>query len=76
MLDTLAEHLPAIWTDIQQQTLLRYKIDLSVLFYDLTALIMTGQYADNTLVDYGFAHNTPSDDPKVKLGMVASQDGG
>jgi len=31
-LDTLAEHLPAIWADIQQQILLRYKIDLSVLF--------------------------------------------
>jgi transposase len=27
-------------------------------------------------VDYGFAHNTPSDDPKVKLGLLASQDGG
>jgi transposase len=75
-LDALAEHLPAIWADIQQQTLLRYKIDLSVVFYDLTALIMTGKYDKSDLVDYGFAHNTPSDDPKVKLGMVASQDGG
>ncbi len=75
-LDALAEHLPAIWTDIQQQILLRYKIDLSVLFYDLTALIMTGHYAESALVDYGFAHNTPSDDPKVKLGLLASRDGG
>jgi transposase len=56
--------------------LLRYKIDLSVVFYDLTALIMTGKYDKSDLVDYGFAHNTPSDDPKVKLGMVVSQDGG
>ena len=75
-LDTLAEHLPAIWADIQQQTLLRYRIDLSVVFYDLTALIMTGKYDKSAWVDYGFAHNTPSDDPKVKLGMVVSQDGG
>lgn len=75
-LDALAEHLPSIWADIQQQTLLRYKIDLSVVFYDLTALIMTGQYAESALVDYGFAHNTPSKDPKVKLGMLASRDGG
>jgi len=75
-LDALAEHLPAIWSDIQQQILLRYKIDLSVLFYDLTALIMTGHYAESALVDYGFAHNTPSDDPKVKLSLLASQDGG
>ncbi len=75
-LDALAEHLPAIWTDIQQQMLLHYKVDLSVVFYDLTALIMTGQYAESALVDYGFAHNTPSDDPKIKLGLATSQDGG
>ncbi len=53
-----------------------YKIDLSVMFYDLTGLIMTGQYAESALVDYGFAHNTPSDDPKIKLGLATSQDGG
>ena len=75
-LDALAAHLPAIWNEIQQQALLHYQIDLSVLFYDLTALIMTGQYPKSELVDYGFAHNTPMDDPKVKLGMVTSQDGG
>lgn len=63
-LDVLAEHLPAIWSDIQQQAFLHYKIDLSILFYDLTALIMTGHYAQSKLVDYGFAHNTPIDDPK------------
>jgi len=75
-LDVLAAHLPAIWSDLQQQVLLRYKIDLSILFYDLTALVMSGQYPKSELVDYGFAHNTPSDDPKLKLGLVASQDGG
>ncbi len=62
--------------DIQQQVFLYYKIDLSVLFYVLTALIMTGEYAKSALVDFGFAHNTPSDDQKVKLGMAVSQDGG
>lgn len=75
-LDVLAAHLPAIWCDLQRQVLLRYKIDLSILFYDLTALVMSGKYPQSALVDYGFAHNTPSDDPKLKLGMVASQDGG
>src|SRR3990172_462971 len=75
-LDVLAAHLPAIWCALQRQVLLRYKIDLSILFYDLTALVMSGQYPKSELVDYGFAHNTPSDDPKLKLGLVASQDGG
>jgi len=75
-LDALAEHAQAIWQDIASQALLRDHIDLSVLFYDLTALVMTGDYPASELVDYGFAHNTPSDCPKVKVGLVASRDGG
>ena len=75
-LDALAEHAQAIWQDIASQALLRYQIDLSVLFYDLTALVMTGEYPDSELVDYGFAHNTPSDQQKVKVGAVATRDGG
>ena len=75
-LDALAEHAQAIWQDIASQALLRYQIDLSVVFYDLTALVMTGEYADSSLVDYGFAHNTPSDKQKVKVGAVATRDGG
>jgi transposase len=75
-LDALAEQAQAIWQDIASQALLRYRIDLSVLFYDLTALVMTGEYSDSELVDYGFAHNTPSDTQKVKLGLVVTNDGG
>jgi len=83
-LDALAKHAQAIlrqaqdrfWQDIASQALLRYQIDLSVLFYDLTALVMTGEYPDSELVDYGFAHNTPSDKQKVKLGVIATRDGG
>lgn len=75
-LDALAEHAQAIWQDIASQALLRYQIDLSVLFYDLTALVMIGEYPDSELVDYGFAHNTPSDKQKVKLGILATADGG
>lgn len=75
-LDALAEHAQAIWQDIASQALRSYRIDLSVMFYDLTALVMTGDYPDSALVDYGFAHNTPSDDPKIKIGLSASRDGG
>ena len=74
-LDALAGQLPVIWNDIQQQMVWHYQIDLSLLFYDLTALIMTGEYAHSELVDYGFAHNTPSDDSKLKLGVVANWQG-
>ena len=75
-LDALAQHAQAIWQDIASQALVRYHIDLSVLFYDLTALVMTGEHPDSELVDYGFAHNTPSDKQKVKLGLVVTSDSG
>jgi transposase len=75
-LDALAQHAQAIWQALASQALLRYRIDLSVLFYDLTALVMTGEYPDSELADYGFAHNTPSDKQKVKLGLVVTNDGG
>jgi len=75
-LDAVAEHAQAIWQDIASQALLRYQIDVSVVFYDLTALVMTGDYPDSDLVDYGFAHNTPSDKQKLKLGLLATADGG
>ena len=55
---------------------MRYPIDLSVFFYDLTALVLRGDYPDSDLADYGFAHNTPSDTQKVKLGLLATADGG
>jgi transposase len=61
--------------EIVQQALLRFEIDLHFLFYDLTAFVMHGAYAQSALVDYGFAHNTPSDTQKVKVGLNVSGDG-
>jgi len=75
-LDALAVHAQAIWQDIASQALVRYGIDLSVVFYDLTALVLTGDYPHSELADYGFAHNTPSDKQKLKLGLLATADGG
>lgn len=74
-LDALAEHPREIWLDIVNQALLRFHLDLHFLFYDLTALVMQGTFEDSQLVDYGFAHNTPSDKPKVKVGATATGDG-
>ncbi len=74
-LDALAAHSHEIWLDIVNQALLRFQLDLHFLFYDLTALVMQGAFADSELVDYGFAHNTPSDRPKVKVGSTVTSDG-
>ena len=52
-----------------------YDIDLSMVFYDLTAFVMQGEYAASSLVKFGFAHHTPMAKRKLKLGLNASGDG-
>jgi hypothetical protein len=75
-LDAVEPHLQTIWVEIVIRALEHYDIDLSVIFYDLTAFTMMGEYKDSELVDFGFAHNTPMDKRKVKLAGNAVQDGG
>ena len=74
-LDAIAEHGRDIWLDIVEQALRRFDIDLHFLFYDLTALVGQGAFAESQLMDYGFAHNTPMDKQKLKVGVSASGDG-
>lgn len=74
-LDALAPHLEAIWLEVVSTALRRADIDLSVIFYDLTAFVAHGRYADSALVDHGFAHNTPSNKRKFKLALNTAADG-
>jgi transposase len=74
-LDAIAPHQRDIWQDIVHEALRRFDIDLHFIFYDLTAFTMQGEFADSQLVDYGFAHNTPSDKQKVKAGLSVASDG-
>jgi hypothetical protein len=74
-LDALAPHCQTIWQEVVTWAIERYQIDLSVIFYDLTAFILHGEYQESDLVKFGFAHNTPSGKRKVKTGLSASADG-
>jgi transposase len=74
-LDAIEAHLQEIWIEIVIRAFEHYDIDTSVIFYDLTAFVMEGEYEDSELVDFGFAHNTPMDKRKVKLAGNATQDG-
>ncbi len=74
-LDAIAPQTRAIWLDIVDQALLHFDLDLRFLFYDLTALVMQGEFAESDLADYGFAHNTPAGKQKVKVGATATADG-
>ncbi len=74
-LDALAPHAREIWLAVVSVAIERYAIDLSMIFYDLTAFVAHGAYAASQLVDFGFAHNTPLNKRKFKVGIDASADG-
>lgn len=74
-LDALAPHLEAIWLEVTSLALRKAQVDLSVVFYDLTAFTMHGRYPDSQLVDFGFAHNVPSNKRKFKLALNTLKDG-
>ncbi|MCP5094835.1 MAG: IS1634 family transposase [Chloroflexi bacterium] len=74
-LDAIAPHVQEIWVEIITVAIERYQIDISIIFYDLTAFILHGAYKKSELVSYGFAHNTPSNKQKVKEALAAAADG-
>jgi len=74
-LDALAPHTREIWQAVVSRAIERYQIDLSVIYYDLTAFVMHGEYEGSDLVEFGFAHNTPMNKRKVKESLNVAADG-
>ena len=74
-LSVLAPHTQEIWQAVVSQAIVQYNIDLSVIYYDLTAFIMHGEYAGSDLVEFGFAHNTPLNKKKFKEALNVTADG-
>jgi transposase len=74
-LDALYPHLETIWLEVVEQAILKADIDLSLIFYDLSAFVAHGRYAGSEQVDFGFAHNTPMNKRKFKAGLNATADG-
>lgn len=74
-LDALYEHLGPIWLEIIEVAIRKANIDLSVIFYDVSAFVAHGSYGESELVDFGFAHNTPSNKRKAKVGLDVTADG-
>jgi transposase len=54
-LDAIYPHLKEIWAEIAGQALIRYRIDLSLVFYDLTAFYFEGEYKNSTQVTFGYS---------------------
>jgi len=74
-LDAISQHTRDIWQDVVHQALVRADIDLSIIFYDLTAFALHGSYTNSKHVSFGFAHNTPMNKRKFKTGLDVSADG-
>jgi len=74
-LDAISLHSRDIWQAVVHQAFVRAEIDLSVIFYDLSAFIAHGEYTDSQYIDFGFAHNTPMDKRKFKTGLNVTADG-
>ena len=74
-LDAISQHTRDIWQDVVHRALVQANIDLSVIFYDLTAFALHGSYADSEHVNFGFAHNTPMNKRKFKAGLDVTADG-
>jgi transposase len=74
-LDALSPHLETIWLEVVETALLKADIDLSLIFYDLTAFTVHGRYPDSEIIDFGFAHNTPSNKRKFKTSLNVTADG-
>jgi transposase len=74
-LDAIQPHCQAIWQEVIDRAIVQLDLDLSVIFYDLTAFVVHGTYPDSQHVDFGFAHNTPMDKRKFKVGLNVTPDG-
>jgi len=74
-LDALQPHCRDIWQDIVHRAMVQAQIDLSFIFYDLTAFVVHGTHSHSQYVDFGFAHNTPMNKRKFKTGLNVSADG-
>jgi transposase len=74
-LDAIAPHCQAIWQEVVGRAARQAEIDLSVVFYDLTAFVTHGTYAESKHVDFGHANNTPMKKRKFKAGLDVAADG-
>jgi hypothetical protein len=74
-LDAIQPHCQAIWQEVIDRAIVQLDLDLSVIFYDLTAFVVHGAYPGSQHVDFGFAHNTPMDKRKFKVGLNVAPDG-
>jgi transposase len=73
-LDAIYPNLQEIWAEIVSHALVRYRIDLSLVFYDLTAFYFEGEYKGSTCVTFGFSRKRKGQKQcKLALNVTAKE---
>ena len=73
-LDAIQPHLREIWSEIVSRALVRYQIDLSLVFYDTTAFYFEGEYAHSPHIQLGFCRShRGKKQRKVALNVTARE---
>jgi transposase len=70
-LDTIYPHLEVIWAEIAGRALVRYEIDLSLVFYDLTTFYFEGAYKKSQAIVMGF-NRTHKGKKQCKIALNAT----
>jgi len=66
-LDALHAHLGEIWTRLVVRAIQVWKLDLSILHWDITSFFFTGAYTDSKLIRYGHSRDHQSDAKQINL---------
>jgi transposase len=66
-LDALHPHLGEIWSQLVVRAMQVWKLDLSVLHWDITSFYFSGAYTDSELVRYGYSRDHRPHTKQVNL---------
>lgn len=66
-LDAVYPHLGEIWEQLVVRAIQVWKLDLSILHWDITSFFFTGAYTDSELIRYGHNRDQVSDAKQINL---------
>ena len=66
-LEALYPHLGEIWEQLVVRAIQVWKLDLSILHWDITSFFFTGAYTDSELIRYGHNRDQVSDAKQINL---------
>jgi transposase len=74
-LDACYPQHQAIWQNIIQRAIRRYRLPLEWLHYDITSVYFEGLYTESELVKFGYSRDQRPDSKQVNLGLNVTHEG-